>query len=100
MQELRRSCMQDHCQISVVSEVTRQKDNRGDERRNHAVAMRNFVFPADENKTNGQEDRAETIERGIDGGQIVDIHQPPSNCFTVARICGLTFAQSTSWPSV
>src|SRR5579862_452674 len=100
VQKLRRPLVQDNRKITVVSEVTRQKNDGGDERRDHAVAVSILVFTPNEKVTGGQENGAEAVERGVDGGQIVDVHQSPSNSFTVAMICGRIFVQSISWPSV
>src|ERR1035441_7057522 len=87
--------------IAVVTDVTSQKENRGDERRNHAVAMRDFVSALDENKTGGQAQRTQAVERGVDGRQIVDAHGSCSSWRTAATMRGRTaFVQSTPSPTV
>src|ERR1700759_5417818 len=46
-------------EIKVVSQITRQKDRRGDEGRDHAVAVRLHVLAFDEHVTGCQKNRAE-----------------------------------------
>jgi hypothetical protein len=36
--------------------------------------MRNFISAFDENKTEREENRAQSVEAGVDGGQIVNAH--------------------------
>src|ERR1700679_4382796 len=84
----------------MVSQITRQKDNRGDERGNHAAAVRDFVAPLDEDETEREKNRAQTVERGVDGGQIVDAHGSRSSWRTVSTMRGWTFVQSIPSPSV
>jgi hypothetical protein len=54
--------MQNHRQIAVVSQITRQEKNRGNKRRYHTVAMRDFVLSTNENEAGGQENRAQAVE--------------------------------------
>jgi hypothetical protein len=58
----------------VIGQVANQKNNRSHESADHAIAVRGPVFAPDKNITGSQENRAEAIERGIDGRQIVDGH--------------------------
>jgi len=46
--------MQNNGKVAVISEIAAQKNNRGDERRNHAVAVRDFVSPFDEEEAERQ----------------------------------------------
>jgi len=50
--------MQNNGKVAVISEIAAQKNNRGDKRRNHAVAVRDFVAAFDENKTEREKNRA------------------------------------------
>jgi hypothetical protein len=58
----------------VVREVTHEKDDGGAESGNHAVSVRDDVPAFDENKTEREQDRAQTVQGGVDGGQIVNCH--------------------------
>src|SRR5208282_5645820 len=84
----------------VVSQVTRQEKNRGHERRYHAIAVCNFILSANKNEAGGQENRAQAVERGVDGGQIVDAHRSRSSWRTVATMRGRTLVHSMPSPPV
>ena len=57
-------------QVAVVGDVTAEKERGGNERRDHAIAVGRLVLAADEVIAGAQEDRADAIEAGVDGGQV------------------------------
>ena len=62
--------LRDGLHRKMIGEIAREKDRGGDERRDHAVAMSSFVLPADEVVTECQKGRAQSIQAGVDGGEI------------------------------
>src|SRR5882672_3335067 len=101
IQKSRRALMQNDGEISVIRQIANQKNNRGAECGNHAVAVRDDFFLADENKSCREKNRAQAVERGVDGGQIVDAHGSRSSRRIVASSFGWTaFVQSTPSPPV
>src|SRR5271154_602991 len=93
--------MQNDGEIAVISEIATQKNNRGNERRNHAVAMRDFVSALDEDESQREKNRAQAVEAGVDGGQVVNAHGSRSSWWIVASSFGwTTLVQSTPSPTV
>src|SRR5579864_4424634 len=66
--------MQNYGEIAMISEIATQENYRSDKRRNHAVAMRNFISAFDEDKSQREKYRAQTVERGVNNGQIMNGH--------------------------
>jgi hypothetical protein len=62
-------------EVSMIGEVTNQKNDRNAKGRNHAITMRDDFLPADENKSGGEEYGTEAVERGVYRGQIVNVHR-------------------------
>ena len=55
--------------LGVVGDVASEKQGRGNDRRDHAGDVALPKIPADEVPARGNENRADSIQRGIDGGK-------------------------------
>src|ERR1700677_3404660 len=87
--------------ITVIREIAGQEERGNAERRNHARPMGGDIFLADKDKTGGQKNRAQAVERGVNGRQVVDAHGARSNRRMSKRSLGRTvLSQSTSLPPV
>ena len=56
--------------LGMIGEVTSEKQSRGNDRRDHAGDVALPKIPANKVPACGNENRADGIQRGVDGGEI------------------------------
>ena len=54
----------------VIREIANQENGRGGEGGKHAAVMSGDILAPDEHKAGRQKNRAQAVERGVDGGEI------------------------------
>ena len=58
----------------MIRQIAGQKNRGGHEGGNHAVAVGHFVLPTDEIIAGCQKDGAQSVEAGVDGGEVRERH--------------------------
>src|SRR5437016_5481863 len=81
--------VRDRMDREVVGEITNQKNRRGAKCRDHAVPMRDLPLLPNESIAEKQENRAQSIERAVEGRQILEAHGSRANVRSARRICFL-----------